>query len=204
MDKRKRYFCDWIDNLNGFAFAAIIAILSVLVVILALFTHYNITIRKYNEQINAYPEETYQYLEEIEIVEVDAKINLRYFLDNVFIINVDYDENNNLKICYGLKKSASNFKYGISPTITITLSSNGEILSKTRNISSAEKYVQIIKLNIIESYSSITMPAIIVVFMFFGVILVILEKRSREKKKLLEPCIICLIDDLDELGDEIL
>ena len=144
--KKKRYFCDYFfggDWDNKYFSIGIVSIFLILIV--GMIFSNNIFKTKYANAFDSYSESTYMYLDEIadKVIEEGVGINLIALPDDVVKYEITY-ENGKTTFKYYLDNNKGK-PYTISANMTIELSDDFTIISRTPNYSSEEEYVEAIK-----------------------------------------------------------
>ena len=176
--EEKRYFCDYFKPISDSALKSLLAIIIVIATIFAI-TYIALTVSMYEYELDAYPEDAYNQLNEIadnlviEGVGINSEVLSK--IDNYDI----KEQNGNIIITYSVKNKTNSF---ISPSrvnMTLKLSSDFHIISRNPDFSSEEDYSKHIKSQI--ALASFAIADSIALFLF--VICIILHFKSIKKKK---------------------
>lgn len=149
--KEKRYFCDLWDNqedqLGIFGWGLVIGLVAIF---LSSWSLSNKALEsKYAGELNSYSEDTYQYLYDIadNVICEGVGINTQALPDDV--VEYEIKKNNDVIIFNYCLDNNKYMEYAPSANVTVILSSNYEIISKTPNFSSEEDYVGHMKANML-------------------------------------------------------
>ena len=144
--KEKRYFCDWVIEPTRRQKIVIIGFLIIATLILSI-TFYNIDVSR--GEVGEYPEEAYEYLEEI----ADGVI-----WRNIINVSVIPDDISDYEITQ--KNGVLTFKCSIdhyegkklNPSASITVTESSGVVKKERNVSSKEEYTKNQRSNRVKIY----------------------------------------------------
>lgn len=172
MKKEKRYFCDlmWGNE----KFRAKEWIITILIIIGYFITIFSLGKYMANRENNSYPEEIYKYLETVS--ETIVKNGAFYPTLVPEDVEPSFTEKGDLELCY----KSSDIKTVYIVKVTIKVSENFEIQSKTRNISRNEYNKKINTLMV--GISGICTSGMIAVIIIFGTIISDFRKQ-RDKRK---------------------
>lgn len=139
MKKEKRYFLDWS---NATLSAALICIPIIALTVIFSILRYSYLITNYGSDLETYSEDAYRYLDDIasNVILEDKGIDEAAIPKDVVKYDIHY-ENSKFIFNYYLDNNKGK-KYAVSASMSITLSENFKILSKTPNYSSEEEYVE--------------------------------------------------------------
>lgn len=143
--KEKRYFCDLWDNSKKRSFLSFIMIVSANIIgIICGIINYNVILSKYGNEFDSYSESTYKYLDKIadDVIEEGVGIKLVDLPKDVVKYEI-YNENNEIIFKYYLDNK--DMKYVDSSYMSVLLSDNYEIISKSSNYRSEKEYKKNIK-----------------------------------------------------------
>lgn len=184
--KEKRYYCDWAlnsDNGKNGRLTIIEAFISLIVVVaISSLLYYNIMMHNHGEDLEAYSESAYKYLDEIaDNVIGEAGINTAAIPEDVEY-EITYKDGE-IIFKYGLDNNKGKL-FASSASMTVTLSKDFEILSKKPNFSSKEEYVKSHKIGF---YLTIfwlgVLTWVVMVIVGFFVMLVALPISKAHKKR---------------------
>lgn len=141
--KEKRYYCDWIDVFYTKNKSRIFKFLFISVVVLIVvggIINYNIIMRDYGQEFEAYSESAYEYLDEIaNNVISENGIDATVIPEDVVEYEITYKDGKTI-FKYSIDNNKGK-KWATSASTTITLSKDFEILSKEPNYFSKKEYV---------------------------------------------------------------
>lgn len=188
--KEKRYYCDW--ALSKSTKKSDRLVIKVLFISLAVVTvvssviYYNIIMHNHSEDLEAYSESAYEYLDEIayNVISKDG-INVSAIPKDVVEYEITYKDGEII-----FKYSLDNNKgkdWATSASMTVTLSKDFEILSKEPNFSSKEEYVKIHKIFIyilVPLFGALTWATISLVVVVVALPISMIHKKMNMKKSL--------------------
>lgn len=171
MKKEKRYFYDLMNNEEKFRKKEwIITIFIIVGCVIAIFS-----LGKYLANCNPYPEETYEYLEEVsEIVVKNGSFNYTLLPKDVM---ASFTEKGDLELYY----KSSNYKNVYEIKILVHISEKSEIQSKTRNMSSDYYKEKIYRCML--SISGICIWGLLVIILIFANFISYFNKQRAEGKR---------------------
>ena len=155
--KEKRYFCDS-KLCNIKTWLLFIGLVSLISISIGITQEYE----KYKHLLNAYSEEVYSDLVEIQnnVIEKNVGINLSAIPENVINYEIIY-ENDEIIFTYYIEEN-NEIEYKPQLRNTVTLSKDFDILSEESLYSSKQKYVDYIKFNLLaNSLATIVCPVIL-------------------------------------------
>ena len=91
--KEKRYLCDYIDAMSIF-----LCVVYGLIAVIGGIISYNVLLSQYDNELNAYSESTYKYLEEVadNVVQEWIGIDLRKLPEDIARYNITTPENDGI------------------------------------------------------------------------------------------------------------
>lgn len=145
--KEKRYYCDWASRvLRGKGhehnvYKKVLLIFTIVVVGISGFICYNIIMHNHGEDLEAYDESAYKYLDEIadNVIGKDG-INEAAIPEDVVEYEIIYTDGE-IIFKYSLDNNKGK-EFATSASMTVTLSKDFEVLSKKPNFSSKEEYIK--------------------------------------------------------------
>lgn len=144
MMKEKRYYCDWAlsrsDEKSNRLISKVLLI-SLVVTAISSLIYYNIMMHNHGEDLEAYSESAYKYLDEIadNVIEKDG-INVAEIPEDVVEYEITYKDGE-IIFKYGLDNNKGKV-WATSASMTVTLSKDFKVLSKEPNFSSKEEYAK--------------------------------------------------------------
>ncbi len=150
--KEKRYLCDFVFgelDKRTERIVILIVILSFLgITAIVSLICYNIGLTTYKDELNAYPASAYEHLDEIanNVIQEGVGIDLLAIPDDVVSYEITRKDNE-IIFKYYLDNNKG-MQLASSANMTIKLSNDFNIISKSPNYSSKESYVKYIKLAI--------------------------------------------------------
>lgn len=143
--KEKRYYCDWAlstyDEKSNRLISKVLLISLIVVTAISSLIYYNIIMHNYGDNLEAYSESAYKYLDEIaDNVIGETGINVAEIPEDVVEYEITYKDGK-IIFKYSLDNNKGK-KFATSASMTVTLSKNLEVLSKEPNLSSKENYVK--------------------------------------------------------------
>ncbi len=134
--KEKRYFCDCGSNKS---IILVVIIFSIVVTIICSLIYQNIMVHNHSEEVEAYSESAYEYLDEIaDNVIGKAGINMDAIPEDVAEYEITYKDDK-IIFKYSLDNNTENGIASTYPSMTVTLSKDFEVLSKKPYYSSNEE-----------------------------------------------------------------
>lgn len=145
--KEKRYYYDWASQQQDRSVVVKVLLISfVIVTTISSLIYYNIMMHNHGEDLEAYSENAYEYLDEIadNVIGKDG-INVAAIPEDVVEYEITYKDGE-IVFKYSLDNNKDK-EFATSASMTVTLSKDFEVLSKEPNFSSKEEYVKIHKIN---------------------------------------------------------
>ena len=142
--KEKRYYCDWAlsksDKGEKRLFKKVLLISLIAVTVISSVIYYSIIRHNHSEDLEAYSESAYEYLDEIadNVITKDG-INMSAIPKDVVEYEITYKDGE-IIFKYNLDNNKGK-DLATSANMTVTLSEDFEILNKEPNFSSKEEYV---------------------------------------------------------------
>lgn len=195
--KEKRYYCDWAlsssNEKDQRLISKVLLISLIVVTAISSLIYYNIIMHNHNEDLEAYSESAYKYLDEIadNVIGEDG-INVVAIPEDVVEYEITYKDGE-LIFKYSLDNNKGK-KFATSASMTVTLSKDFEVLSKKPNFSSKKEYVIIHKISI---YIGILMSGVLTwcvmgvvscIVMFVAMPISKIHKKKDMKKKSFIKC----------------
>ena len=144
--KEKRYYCDWAlstssDEKSNHLIPKVLLISLVIVTAISSLIYYNIMMNNHGEDLEAYSESAYKYLDEIadNVIGKDG-INVAEIPEDVVEYEITYKDGE-IIFKYSLDNNKGK-EFATSASMTVTLSKDFEVLSKEPNFSSKDEYVK--------------------------------------------------------------
>lgn len=146
--KEKRYYCDWYSSEeSNCVIRKALKKISVIVALVSILIYYNIIMYNYGENLEAYSESAYEYLDEIANNVIGPEgIHEAAIPEDVVEYEITY-EDGEIVFNYSLDNNEGK-KFATSASMTITLSKDFEVLNKEPNFPSKEKYVEFHKIGV--------------------------------------------------------
>lgn len=143
--KEKRYYCDWAlsssDEKINRLITKVLLISLVVVTAISSLIYYNIMMHNHGEDLEAYSESAYKYLDEIADNVIGKEgINVAAIPEDVVEYEITYKDGE-IIFKYSLDNNKGK-KFATSASMTVTLSKDFEVLSKEPNFSSKEEYAK--------------------------------------------------------------
>ena len=194
--KEKRYYCDWALNSSKkdfCLFSKVLPIFLIVVTVVSSFIYYNIMMHNHIEDLEAYSENAYKYLDEIADNVIGKNgINVAAIPEDVVEYEITYKDGE-IIFNYSLDNNKGKL-FAASASMTITLSKDFEILNKEPNFSSKEKYVKDSKTNFCISTFIFGVSTLFVMAVVVGVVMLvalpisIIHKKNDIKKESFIKC----------------
>ena len=139
----------------------------VLSMIIGVFTSYKVVSSKYGYLLDLYPSEEYAYLDEVanEVINEGVSIDLLTLSDKKLEYKI---ENNNDTITLTIYSDSNTFTS--SPYVTIKLSNDYRIISKSPNFSSEQEYIDTVQTAIVIRSFYYGIPPVIISWVAFVII----------------------------------
>ena len=145
--KEKRYLCDYIDAMSIIQ-TIFFGVVCVLIAVIGGNISYNVILSKYDNELNAYSESTYKYLEEVadNVVQEGIGIDLRKLPEDIAWYNITSPDNDGIiQFTYYLNNN-QDMLFAKQSSMTVELSKDSfKIISKIPDCFSKEDYVLKIK-----------------------------------------------------------
>lgn len=143
--KEKRYYCDWAlspsDEKSNRLIPKVLLISLVVVTAVSSLIYYNIVMHNHGDDLEAYSESAYKYLDEIaDNVIGKGGINEAAIPEDVVEYEITYKDGE-IIFKYSLDNNKGK-EFATSASMTVILSKDFEVLSKEPNFSSKEEYVK--------------------------------------------------------------
>lgn len=180
--KEKRYFCDWYENLSTKLYNLILVLSTIIIAVCSYFIAYGIVIHNYAYTLESYSTESYKYLESIanEVITEGVGIDLSKMPRDISSYEINYDGD---KIIFKYYSSREVPTLSPSEAMTIELSKDYNIISKTSDYSSEGEYVSKVKFAIRASCILIATAFGFVTYVFTAIGLFIANLISKHHKK---------------------
>lgn len=175
--KEKRYLCDHIDAMSTF-----LCVVYGLIAVIGGIISYNVLLSQYDNELNAYSESTYKYLEEVadNVVQEGIGIDLRKLPEDIAWYNITTSDNDGIiQFTYYLDNT-KDMLFAKQSSMTVELSKDSfKIISKIPDCFSKEDYVLKIK----EQMSALSVIIGLILAMVLIIAIIIVDFFSRINKK---------------------
>ena len=179
--KEKRYLCDYIDAMSIIQ-TIFFGIVCVLIAVIGGNISYNVILSKYDNELNAYSESTYKYLEEVadNVVQEGIGIDLRKLPEDIAWYNITSPDNDGIiQFTYYLNNN-QDMLFAKQSSMTVELSKDSfKIISKIPDCFSKVDYVLKIK----EQMSALSAVIGLILVMVLIIAIMIVDSFSRINKK---------------------
>ena len=176
--KEKRYLCDYIDAMSNF-----LCIVYGLIAVIGGIISYNVLLSQYDNELNAYSESTYKYLEEVadNVVQEGIGIDLRKLPEEIAWYNIISPDNDGIiQFTYYLNNN-QDMLFAKQSSMTVELSKDSfKIISKIPDCFSKVDYVLKIKEQM--SVLSAIIGMILAIALLMATIIVDLFSRINKKR----------------------
>lgn len=175
--KEKRYLCDYIDAMSIF-----LCVVYGLIAVIGGIISYNVLLSQYDNELNAYSESTYKYLEEVadNVVQEGIGIDLRKLPEDIARYNITPPDNDGIiQFAYYLNNN-KDMLFAKQSSMTVELSKDSfKIISKIPDCFSKADYVLKIK----EQMSALSAIIGLILAMVLLIAIMIVDFFSRINKK---------------------
>lgn len=175
--KEKRYLCDYIDAMSIF-----LCVVYGLIAVIGGIISYNVLLSQYDNELNAYSESTYKYLEEVadNVVQEGIGIDLRKLPEDIAWYNITTSDNDGIiQFAYYLNNN-KDMLFAKQSSMTVELSKDSfKIISKIPDCFSKADYVLKIK----EQMSALSAIIGLILAMVLLIAIMIVDFFSRINKK---------------------
>lgn len=143
--KEKRYYCDWALSVSKEEIKPLFLVLFIIslfvVTAISSLIYYNIIMHNHGEDLEAYSESAYKYLDEIadNVIGKDG-IKVAAIPEDVVEYEITYKDGE-IIFKYSLDNNKGK-EFATSASMVVTLSKDFEVLSKEPNYSSKEEYIK--------------------------------------------------------------
>ena len=176
--KEKRYLCDYFDAMSIF-----LCVVYGLIAVIGGIISYNVLLSQYDNELNAYSESTYQYLEEVadNVVQEGIGIDLRKLPEDIAWYNITSPDNDGIiQFTYYLNNN-QDMLFAKQSSMTVELSKDSfKIISKIPDCFSKVDYVLKIKEQM--SVLSAIIGMILAIALLMATIIVDLFSRINKKR----------------------
>ena len=175
--KKRRYFTNWYHENKG-GLAIVFSILSMIIIWII---SYRIILYKYFDELNIYPSDVYNILEEIVTLTLkEEDIDESLIPEYVEEYNISYSKYDD-KIIYTYSLDIVGDRASIipKPSMVVTLSKEYEIISKDSVYSTRTNYRNYIKKEIRNEACSLCIALWIMLEVSFFIIYILKEKRKK-------------------------
>ena len=178
--KEKRYLCDYIDAMSIIQ-TIFFGVVCVLIAVIGGNISYNVILSKYDNELNAYSESTYKYLEEVADNVVQEGIDLRKLPEDIAWYNITSPDNDGIiQFTYYLNNN-QDMLFAKQSSMTVELSKDSfKIISKIPDCFSKVDYVLKIKEQM--SVLSAIIGMILAIALLMATIIVDLFSRINKKR----------------------
>lgn len=180
--KEKRYFYDWLYEPRNAKERVWTCLTLLITLLIGSIIFYNIRMYKHGEEVEAYSETAYQYLDEVatKVIHKNKGIDEAAIPKDVVAYEIT-KENDEITFEYYLDNNKGK-DWATSASMTILLSEDFEVVKKEPNYSSREEYVEKHK-GILISMSIISAGVVILIAYFVGSIIFVSSKTHKTKQE---------------------